>query len=173
MWWLALRWGHQAFKTALPLGMKKKGLFLMLSWSDFKKTLLIKLKTSTQRFPIYYYAVPWKYCQTLNQFMVHIMLVRAALDDVTVVHLDAVGKLLQSFGSDRFHGGDECRQLVLGACRRALQTVGRCIDHIIPPSRCNCGAQEDDRRPTCNVVSNSDLFILRCLRMGKMVRTAE
>lgn len=46
----------------------------------------------------------------------------AALDDATVLHLDAVGKLLQSLGSDRFHGGDECRELVLGARRRALQT---------------------------------------------------
>lgn len=35
--------------------------------------------------------------------------------------LDAVGKLLQSFGSDGFHGGDERGQLVLCARRRALQ----------------------------------------------------
>lgn len=36
--------------------------------------------------------------------------------------LDAVCKLLQSFGSDRLHGGDECRQLVLGARCRSLHT---------------------------------------------------
>lgn len=41
--------------------------------------------------------------------------------------LDAVCKLLQSFGSDRLHGGDEGGQLVLGARRRALQTA----QHII------------------------------------------
>lgn len=36
--------------------------------------------------------------------------------------LDAVCELLQSFGSDRFHGGDERGQLVLGAGRCSLQT---------------------------------------------------
>lgn len=36
--------------------------------------------------------------------------------------LDAVCKLLQSFGSNRLHGGDESRQLVLGACCCSLQT---------------------------------------------------
>lgn len=35
--------------------------------------------------------------------------------------LDAVCELLQSFGSDGFHGGDERGQLVLGAGRRSLQ----------------------------------------------------
>lgn len=37
-------------------------------------------------------------------------------------YLDAVSKLLQSFGSYRFHGGDECWQLVLGTCCCALKT---------------------------------------------------
>lgn len=35
--------------------------------------------------------------------------------------LDAVCKLLQRFGSNGFHGGDERGQLVLGARRRSLQ----------------------------------------------------
>lgn len=37
-------------------------------------------------------------------------------------YLDAVSELLQSFGSYRFHGGDECWQLVLGTCCCALKT---------------------------------------------------
>lgn len=37
--------------------------------------------------------------------------------------LDAVCKLLQSFGSDRLHGGDESRQLVLGARCCSLKTT--------------------------------------------------
>lgn len=98
----------------------------------------------------------------------------AGPDDVTVIHLDAVGELLQSFGSDRFHGGDECRQLVLGARRRALRTDARCIDTtLILRLVATVVRREADGRPTCSVLSNSDLFILRCLRMGKMVRTAE
>lgn len=36
--------------------------------------------------------------------------------------LDAVCKLLQSFSSYRFHRGDECGQLVLGARRCPLKT---------------------------------------------------
>lgn len=35
--------------------------------------------------------------------------------------LDAVSELLQSFGPDGFHGGDERGQLILGAGRRSLQ----------------------------------------------------
>lgn len=111
----------------------------MLSCRDFKRTLLIKLQNEYSGFTLiikfwkYHriHAGPWKYCLALNQSMVQKMLAAAGLDDVTVIHLDAVGELLQSFGSDRFHGGDECRQLVLGARRRALRTDARCIDTIL------------------------------------------
>lgn len=53
-------------------------------------------------------------------------------------YLDAVSKLLQSFGSNRFHGGDECWQLVLGTCCCALKTkINFTADYIyvilIPP----------------------------------------
>lgn len=85
-------------------------------------------------------------------------------------YLDAVCELLQSFGSDRLHGGDECGQLVLGARCRSLQAK---LIYFNVLSLLQTTINKTETMKTCRVESNSDLFIFRCLRIGKMVRTAE
>lgn len=69
--------------------------------------------------------------------------------------LDAVCKLLQSFGSNGFHGGDERGQLVLGACRRSLQhtKTGSVLaqDHLQRPAGTPVGGPAGwSRTPTCS-----------------------